>query len=186
MKTITPQLCQQIKLIIASGGVIAYPTEAVYGFGCDPFNRSATLRLKQLKQRDASKGFIVIGSRWSQIQALIGEVPLALMEKVFASWPGPVTWVFPASPAAPEWITDPENRIACRITSHPIAAEICDCLDAPLVSTSANVAGATPFRSAMDVEKHFATQIDLIVAGEVGGLELPTQILDVLTGARLR
>ena len=94
----TEDLQQAVK-ILQTGGLIAYPTEAVYGLGCDPFNRAAVSRLCALKKRDANAGFILIAANWKQIESLIetSKIPPEQMRKIQSTWLGPVTWVFPAS-----------------------------------------------------------------------------------------
>jgi len=168
------------------GDVIAYPTEAVYGLGCDPFNQAAVLRILALKQRDISRGLIIIGSKWEQIESLVTPLSSAKMTAILASWPGPITWVLPATKMAPKWITGDHNTIAVRITNHPTAYALCEALDSPIVSTSANPEGEPPARTVNEVKSYFSDQIKLIIPGNVGPLSSPTPIRDGETGAYLR
>jgi L-threonylcarbamoyladenylate synthase len=172
--------------IIKQGGIIAYPTEAVYGLGCDPFNEKATLRLLKLKQRSIDKGLILISSSWEQIKDLTLPIPEQNLQKILASWPGPITWVFPASKTVPSWIRGAHNSIALRVTNHPIAKAICEHYEKPIVSTSANIEGNTPARTYAEVINQFPEGIDFIIEGEVGELTKPTMIRDALTNTILR
>lgn len=177
---------QHAAQILREGGVIAYPTEAVFGLGCDPFNEKAVMHLLQLKNRHVDKGLILIASDWKQLELLVEYIAPDHLKKILATWPGPFTWVFPASVLVPEWIRGRHSTVAIRVTDHPIAKELCHSFGKPLVSTSANIEGHPPARKEEDVGKIFAEKIDLIVNGAVGGLAKPTEIRDALTGKVLR
>ena len=168
--------------ILSKGGVIAYPTEGVYGLGCDPFNEQAVKKLLALKERPIEKGLILIAANWQQIEALIQPLSSKQLEKIQATWPGPITWVFPASDKAPPWICGEHFSIALRITDHPIAHALCEAFDQPIVSTSANVANQPAATSMAEVQKYFADKDVFMVQGEVGLLQKPTPIRDALTG----
>jgi L-threonylcarbamoyladenylate synthase len=172
--------------ILQHGGVVAYPTEAVYGLGCDPMNPVAVEQLLQLKHRSVEKGLILIASAWEQVAAYTAPVSEQLLAQVYATWPGPVTWVFPAAASAPKWITGRHAGIAVRVTVHPVASELCRAFGGALVSTSANVDGQAPAMSAKEVGEIFSGQVDLIVEGEIGDLGKPTEIRDVVSGKVLR
>lgn len=83
--------------VVWGGGVIAYPTEAVYGLGCDPLERDAAARILAIKERDAAKGFILIAAHMEQLLPFLAPLDKIAHEKLQASWPGPVTWVVPAA-----------------------------------------------------------------------------------------
>ena len=108
------------------------------------------------------------------------------MAKVLATWPGPVTWLFPVTPKTPDWIRGEHATVAVRVTAHPIARALCSNFGRPIVSTSANTAGQIPARDADSVSKMFTTGVEVIVQGEVGGLLQPTEIRDAMTGKILR
>lgn len=176
---------EQAKSVIQTGGVIAYPTEAVYGLGCDPDNEAAVQQILQLKQRDVAQGVIVIAANWEQVADWVDAVPEERLQAVQASWPGPNTWLFPKSARVPAWISGAHDTVALRVTAHPIAHELCQ-HGGPLVSTSANPHGQAPARSAVEVDQYFGDGIAGIVAGELGGLSAPTAIRYALTGAVVR
>jgi len=167
-----------------SGDIIAYPTEAVYGLGCDPFNQTATTKLCQLKHRPRSKGLILIAADWSQVKTLTAPIPLERFDAITSTWPGPNTWVFPASNIAPAWITGDHNTIAIRITDHPTATALCRAFNGPLVSTSANLSDQAPATNIDVLHKTFPTTP--IVEGALGTLTKPTPIREALTGKLLR
>jgi len=173
------------KNIQKPGFVFAYPTEAVYGLGCNPFDEKALDRIRTLKQRAANQHFILIASNWEQITPLIQSLEESLLEPVKASWPGPITWVFPAASNIPETLKT-FNTIALRLTAHPIAKKLCDIAGHALVSTSANISGHPPCRTAQETQHIFGAQLDQIIPGNVELSQNPTPIRDVLTGEWLR
>lgn len=175
-----------IAQILHQGGIIAYPTEAVFGLGCDPFNEAAVLRLLKLKQREVNKGLILIAANYAQIAPLIAAVPKEILQKVRATWPGPHTWLLPASEKVPAWIKGEHASVALRVSAHKIVKAICEAFGGPLVSTSANVAANSPARTGKEVLQQFPHGIDLIVAGRVGALKNPTPIRDALSGEAVR
>ena len=173
--------------VLCRGGVIAYPTEAVFGLGCDPQNAIAVQRVLDLKQREADQGLLLIAADFAQVAPYIAaDCPPQALELAQASWPGPHTWVFPASERAPNWIVGNQRGIALRVTAHPIAAALCRAFESALVSTSANRHGVDPARTVTEVEREFSTLLDGIVAGDVGESKAPTTIRDAISGEWLR
>jgi L-threonylcarbamoyladenylate synthase len=171
---------------LRAGGVIAYPTEAVYGLGCDPFDPVAVARVFALKQRPSGQSVILIAADFPQVEKFIGEAPAAAIARARATWPGPHTWVFPRSAATPVWLVGDHAGIAVRVTAHTLAAKLCHAFGGALVSTSANRHGAAPARSAEQVRSAFGTEIEYILEGPTGGLEQPTQIRDAISGELFR
>ncbi len=171
---------------LKNGGVIAYPTEAVFGLGCDPFNENAVHQLLSLKHRSVEKGLILIAHDWLQIADLCAPVVETAFQRARSTWPGPVTWVFPASDKAPAWICGNHSSIALRITQHPLANALCAAFGGPLVSTSANIEGESPAKDIATVERYFGSDLSLILDGPLGDLLNPTPIKDVLTGEIFR
>lgn len=170
---------------LRDGVVLAYPTEAVYGLGCDPLNPDAVHRLLALKGRARHKGVILIAASVAQLRPFVAELDEAQWRRVTADWPGPVTWVLPAAPATPAWLTGGRDTIAVRVTAHPLAAALCRAAGMPLVSTSANVSGRPPARSSLQVRLR-CPGVDMILSGATGGLARPTEIRDLASGRQLR
>jgi len=168
------------------GAVVAYPTEAVYGFGCDPFDATAVANLFELKQRPPGQGVLLIAADFSQVEKFIGTVAEAAVTRARATWPGPHTWVFPRSAHTPAWLAGAHAGIALRVTAHPIAADLCRAFGGALVSTSANRHGEPPARTADEVRSAFGDQVAYILGGPVGGLERPTPIRDAVNGEVIR
>jgi len=170
------------------GGVVAYPTEAVFGLGCDPHDEGAFRRLFALKQRPPTQGVLLIAATFAQVEPFIdlAATPAQALDLARASWPGPHTWIFPRATATPPWIAGGHAGIALRVTAHPTAAALCRAFGGALVSTSANRHGAPPALSVDDVRRAFGDELDAILNGMVGGLERPTPIRDAISGAIVR
>lgn len=171
---------------LAAGGIVAYPTEAVWGLGCEPLNEHACLKLMLLKRRDPGKGVILIASDFEQLTPYLADVPQKKLNDALATWPGPATWIVPASVHVPRWITGGRDTLAVRVTSHPVASALCRAYGGALVSTSANVSGRPPARSALQVRARLEHGLAYILAGELGGRAAPTPIRDLMTGKLLR
>lgn len=174
--------------LLRRGGVVAYPTEAVWGLGCDPFNEAAVLRVLAIKQRDVAKGMILIAAERAQFDGLLDwdALPVERRAVVEATWPGPNTWIVPATTRVPRWITGAHAGVAVRVSAHPIVAALCKAFGGPLVSTSANRAGEPPALDCGQLDPALLALLDGVCEGETGGLAAPTPIRDALTGAVLR
>lgn len=171
---------------IREGGIIGYPTEGVFGLGCDPTNMTALRRLINLKQRDDDKGLIIIAACRKQLEPFIAPVDGSIDEKLNASWPGPVTWILQSSASADALLTGNRNTVATRVTSHAAAAELCIKCNHAIVSTSANLSGQLAATRATEVLDYFGQQIDYLLDLHVGDLDKPTPIFDGKTGKQLR
>ncbi|EFE97399.1 L-threonylcarbamoyladenylate synthase type 1 TsaC [Serratia odorifera] len=167
--------------------VIAYPTEAVFGLGCDPDSEQALRELLALKQRPWEKGLILIAAEYDQLLPYIADSQLSESQRaaIFASWPGPVTWVIPAKPTTSTLLTGHFNSLAVRVSDHPLVQQLCREFGKPLVSTSANLSGQEPCRSANEVLQQFGAAFP-VLAGNVGGRLNPSEIRDALTGEQIR
>lgn len=176
---------QAVRHIVA-GGIIAYPTEAVYGLGCDPFNQQAVENLLALKQRDWRKGLILIAANYEQLRPLLQPLTSEIQQRVFATWPGHVTWLLPAKPEVPQWLRGHSDKLAVRITAHPIAATLCQHWQFPLVSTSANISQHKAATTVLQVRRIFNNSLTYIVPGYVGKHSKPSEIRDALTNTLLR
>ena len=174
---------------LAGGGLVACPTEGVYGLSCDPRFDSALERLVRLKRRQLAAGFILIAADEEQLLPWIlwsSSIDASRAAKIRASWPGPVTWVMPARPGSSKFVTGGRDSIAVRVTAHPRASELCRLYGAALISTSANLSGGEACVNAAQTRKLFSPQLNGVLEGAVGGLEGPTPLYNALDGTRLR
>ncbi|AFH94156.1 MULTISPECIES: L-threonylcarbamoyladenylate synthase type 1 TsaC [Providencia] len=182
----TPAI-ENIIVSLNKGEVIAYPTEAVFGLGCDPDSEQAVNKLLELKQRPWEKGLILIADNYEQLKDYVDDSQLTDEQKqtMFASWPGPVTWVIPAKSSTPKWLTGRFDTLAVRVTDHGLVKELCREYGKPLVSTSANLSGQEPCRTTNEVLEQFKGSIP-VLDGMVGGRQNPSEIRDAKTGQLYR
>lgn len=172
--------------LMRAGAVIAYPTEAVYGLGCDPNNEQAVRHLLSLKQRSPDAGLILISDDFRRFEPFISVVPEHLLQRALSTWPGPSTWLFPRAPNVPDWLAGKHPSIALRVTDHPVCRELCSLFGGAIVSTSANLSGQAASRSRQEVASCFPDGLAGIVEGELGGRELPSEIRDLASGQLIR
>lgn len=181
----TWQLGEAVRTLDA-GGIIAYPTEAVYGLGCNPLDARAVMRLLDLKHRPLDSGLILVAARFSQLQPYLGSLPSKQRKQVRSSWPGPFTWLWPARPEVPDWLRGTHDTLAVRVSDHPIVSALCERWEGAIVSTSANPHGLRPARTPLRVRKYFADAVDFILHGPLGGQIRPTQIRRAVDGRTVR
>ena len=172
--------------VVRRGGLIAYPTEAVYGLGCDPRNEMAVRRLLTLKRRPMHKGLILIAADFSQLAPFLQPLTPAERERLDATWPGPHTWLIPARNETPRWLRGRHDTLAVRVTAHPLAAALCRACGHPLVSTSANRSGRPPARTALAVRRQLGRDLDALLPGPTGGAAQPTTIRHLRSGRIVR
>jgi len=171
---------------LRDGAVVAYPTEAVYGLGCDPANESAVRHLLTLKGRPEEAGLILIADDFDRFEPFIRPQESRLTEQAMATWPGPVTWLFPRGETVPGWLTGKHQTMAIRVTDHPVCRELCAAFGGAIVSTSANPRQRAPAISTEQVEAYFGSALCGTVAGELGKKGRPSEIRDLVTGRVLR
>lgn len=176
---------QRVARVVRQGGVIAYPTEAVWGLGCDPWDEAAVLRLLALKNRSPDKGLILVADTIRQFDFILDDLPEAWLNRLASTWPGPNTWLVPHRGLLPDWITGVHDSVALRVSDHPLVGELC-ALTGPLVSTSANPAGRPSATSALRVRQYFPDQLDAILTGPLGGRRNPSLIRDLVSGRVVR
>lgn len=170
---------------LQQGRIIAYPTESVYGLGCDPFNEAAALQLLALKQRPIHKGLILIASDFSQLAPFVNP-SASMLKRILPTWPAPITWVVPAQSWVPEYLKGQHESLAIRVSAHPIVQQLCTQFDGAIISTSANISQQAPARSALAVRQHFSAKEVFVLAGETNQLQQPTAIYNALDGRCLR
>ena len=175
---------QRAAQLLHAGSVIAYPTEAVWGLGCDPHNENAINQLLELKGRPANKGLILIASSVNQIANILDQLSARDRKKVIATWPGPVTWVLPHFGTVSPLVSGGRDTVAVRVTAHPLASALSESFGGALISTSANPTGFAPAKTRLRIAQYFGAELP-VVNGELGGLDKPTMIR-TLDGKLLR
>jgi len=181
-----PEILNEAIATIRQGGVIAYPTEGVYGLGCDANNQAALNKILAIKQRPMEKGMICLAADWQAFADWITKIPSERQKEIAASWPGAITWLCPATTKVPALVKGNSNKVAIRISAHPIAHALCQQSETLIVSTSANLTGHPPCRSAAEVSAQLGDKIDYLIDGPLGGRQTPTPIRDALSGEYLR
>jgi len=176
---------QQAAQDVRAGAVIAYPTEAVWGLGCDPWDAEAVFRLLAIKNRPVEKGLILIADNIRQFDFLFEDFPELWIDRMASTWPGPNTWLVPHQGLLPDWITGGRDTVALRVSDHPQVRELC-ALTGPLVSTSANPTGRPAARSRLRIEQYFHGQLDAVLGGALGGRRNPSVIRDLVTAEVVR
>lgn len=171
---------------IATGGVIAYPTEACFGIGCDPANETAVARVAKIKNRPRGMGLILIADCVEKLLPYIALDRESMLDDAMASWPGPYTWIFPATNRMPPGLRTVNNTVAVRVTAHQGAAQLSRVAARAIVSTSANRHGHRPIREYFNVQRHLGDMLDFIVRGPLGTQQKPTRITDAVSGKVLR
>ena len=149
--------------ILASGGIIAYPTETFYGLGADATNEKAIQKIFAIKGRDFKNPVSLIISQTDDIYPLVQDVPQTAKTLIAAFWPGALTIVFFAANKVSPLLTAGSGKIALRVSSHPGARGIVQKLKRPLTATSANLTGAPECVSAADVALQLGDKIDTII-----------------------
>lgn len=174
-----------LRSYLRRGGVIAYPTESCFGLGCEPRNRRAVQRLLRIKGRPERKGLILIAGKLNQLKPYLAPLTSAQVKALHEKWPGPHTWLVPASHNCPFWLTGRHSTLAVRVTAHPEAAKLCNDTGMALVSTSANRSGQMPAKTAKECARLFGNQVK-IIPGRVGKRRRPSTIQDFVTGKIIR
>ncbi len=171
---------------LSGEGVIATPTEAVWGLSCDPYSERAVRALLALKRRPLSKGLILVAAEIEQLEFLLADLPQQDQKRLQESWPGPVTWLVPHRCRLPAWIHGEHDTVAVRVSDHPVLRALCLCWGGALVSTSANPGGSQPARAAFQVRRYFGDELDGILPGAIGQSARPTSIRDLSSGELIR
>ncbi|MFL0800987.1 MAG: threonylcarbamoyl-AMP synthase [Agarilytica sp.] len=171
---------------LAQGEVIAYPTEAVWGLGCDPFNHQAVSKILALKSRPEKKGLILVAAKIAHFEFLLDGLQPDRREMLEMSWPGHTTWLVPHKHRVPHILSGQHDTIALRVSEHPIIQGLCNYFGGPIVSTSANPQGLRPATSQFKARHYFAKKRVIFAPGQVGAASKPSKIVDLTTGTVIR
>jgi L-threonylcarbamoyladenylate synthase len=175
MKSGPSQAARSLAAFLKHGGVIAYPTESCYGFGCDPANRRAVQRILKLKQRPQKKGLILIASGYQQVARYLQPLTLAEQHKLQADGAQAITYLMPVKPSCPRWLRGAHDTLAVRMTAHPFAQNLCRSAGSALVSTSANLGGQRAVKTYAECQRMFGKKV-WVLRGRVGKRKRPSTI----------
>lgn len=177
------RLINQVVDVLKKGGVICYPTDTMYGIGCDIFNKKAVQRIYQIKQRPKKKPFSFMCSSLTNISEYghVSNTAYRLMRK---NLPGSYTFVLPGTKLVPKVMLTKQKTVGIRVPDHPICLSLIKHLDNPILNTSAaresEEGGTTEVIDAYDAEQLFGKQVDLIIdGGEV--YPHPSSVISLLT-----
>ena len=176
---------------LTQGQVLAYPTEAVWGLGCDPYNEQAFNEILRLKQRPIEKGVILLAGQLNQVEHLLEQLDADIRQQVIATWTNPTpsdratTWLLPADEHIPQWIKGNHPQVAVRVTNHPLCQNLCEAFGGFIVSTSANPAGLEPARSIEHAQTYFKDELNYL-SGNLGACQQPSRIIDAVSGQIIR
>jgi L-threonylcarbamoyladenylate synthase len=170
--------------IIRNGGIIAYPTDTIYGLGCDPYNACAVDSINRLKQRPLNKQFILLAGHIDQIKPLV--VINEEQENLIAQTSVPTSWIASASQQTPAWLTDKQNTLTVRISSNDTVKKLCDTLGHAIISTSANPSGKTPARNSIELHKYFHNTVHKILASHQILTARPSKIIRLCDNCVIR
>jgi L-threonylcarbamoyladenylate synthase len=172
--------------VLRRGGIIAYPTEGVWGLGCLPWNETGVRRILEIKQRPESKGLIIVAASISQLTEHLEGLAQEQLDVMEQSWPGPISWLVPDNGTAPRWIVGDHDTVALRVSAHPVIQTICSQVKSALISTSANLAGKAPARTELQIRRRFGDLLDYVYPGELGQAGGPTEIRHLLANVVVR
>ena len=170
---------------LKSGEVIGYPTEAVYGIGCDPWNQSSVEKIAKIKGRERRQTFLMVASSIDQLTDLIDISRLS--PQVTSSWPGHTTWLIKAKENVPYWLQDEQtNKVGVRVSNHPLVRELCNEYGKPIISTSANISGKEEIKNQQEFIRTFSSDINYLVDGDLGDYDKASMIIDMETNKKIR
>jgi L-threonylcarbamoyladenylate synthase len=177
-----------LRHFLKTGGVIAYPTEAVFGLGCDPTNRQAVQKILRIKSRPQHKGLILVADCFSRLESFVAPLnqsQLHTMQKTWGNPQKPHTWIVPAAKHCPKWLTGRHQSIAIRVSNHPYTAKLCKDIGMALVSTSANQSGHQAAKTYKQCRQFFEAQVQALT-GKTAGAKKPSTIQDLMTQKIIR
>ena len=161
--------------IVKAGGVIAYPTDTIYGLGCDPYNAEAVEQLSNIKSRSPGKNFILLAGHIEQIESLIELTED--QKKQILQVTQPTSWVIKAGPSTPDWLLSKDQTITVRLSKHRDVQKLCHILGHTITSTSANLSGLHPARNALELHQRFHSTVDIILANQKKLTASPSKII---------
>ena len=170
---------------LSSGDVVAVPAEAVWGLSCDPWCLDAVEALCAMKRRALNKGLIVVSWTPHHFEPLLQALPAEARQECLDSWPAPITWIVPNHGYFPPWVTGDSDEVAIRVTTAPALVALSRAFNGPVVSTSANAAGALPARHGFQVTRYFGEKLKKL-PGTVDLMAKPSTIKRITTGDVLR
>ncbi len=165
--------------ILSNGGLVAFPTETVYGLGADSFNEEAVIKVFKVKRRPLSDALIVHIADYGMLNGVVREFneDAELLARRF--WPGPLTIIMERDPNLPKVVTGGSGKVGVRWPAHPVAEELIKYFGKPLVAPSANTSGRPSPTTADDVASDLNDLIDLIIDGGETPIGIESTVIDL-------
>ena len=165
--------------VLQEGGIVAYPTDTVYGLGADMECLAAVRRIIELKGRSVDMGLPLLLSDTEDLERVAGELTEMVWLLAQRFWPGPLTLVVQRTKLVPDIVTGGRNTVAVRVPDHPVPRALASGLGGPITGTSANVSGRSPTATAEQVRQQLGATVDLVIDGGPQPVALESTILDV-------
>jgi len=165
--------------LLATGGLVAFPTDTVYGVGAHALNADAVERLYMTKKRPRDRAIPVLLASAADLALAAHDVPPIALRLADAFWPGALTLVLPRQPALPAVLTAGGDSVAIRVPDHPVARALIAALAAPLAATSANLSGQPSPITAQEAVGQLGEHVDLILDGGPCPGGVPSTVLDL-------
>ena len=175
-------LLRKAEDVLIKGGVIAYPTDTVYGLGANAMNEEAVRKIFLFKKRDESKPLLLVVSKEFNLKEIVTEVSPQAVKLIKAFWPGPLTIIFKASNTLSSFLTGGTGKIGVRVPDNAIVLRLLSICRFPITSTSANPSGMEEAKTAEQVKNYFPGKIDLIINGGESHQNLPSTIVEIEKG----
>ena len=169
-------------VILQNGGIIVYPTETVYGIGCDPLNEDACMRIQLLKNREEPKPMLLLAYSLAQVEEMAGPLTDNSHKLAQKFWPGPLTVIIKPRTNLPEHLTGFSGGVAFRVTSHPGASALARKFARPITSTSANISRQQPVITYEKALKEFGNKADMVIESSRDLSGKPSTVVDFTSG----
>jgi L-threonylcarbamoyladenylate synthase len=177
-----PEVVRETAEVLLRGGIVAFPTDTLYGLSCALMDPSAVEFLHRLKRRPPKLSVISLVAEPDDIDPLVEDIPEVAIDLMARFWPGPLSIIFRASPLVPERVQGEGGTVALRVPKHALSHELLRAVGGPVVSSSANVSGQPPARDAAEVVRAFGNQLDVVLDGGPATSTEPTTLVDVSRG----
>ena len=174
-----------LKGLFLQDKVFAYPTEGVWGLGCNPFSEKAVNKLINLKKRPKNKGIIVLAGSLQQLLPFTQHLSEKLKKRMNSKWPGPHTWLVPSSSETPKWLLGPTGLLALRLSNHKTVKELTKSLNMPICSTSEKISRKKPAKDSEEIRTFCYDKVHRI-EGKLDSLKKPTPVQNLESKEWLR
>ena len=179
LKRVSRRVIDESAKIVKSGGVILYPTETIYGLGCNAYNEEAIVRIFSIKRRPETKPLLVLVNNFAMLKTLVEEIPPLAAKLMKHFWPGSLTLIFQACQDVSSLITAGSRKIGVRIPNNNFCLKLISGCRVPIVSTSANISGQRQNQNIGSLKDQFVDQVDLLLDAGTLPKSLSSTVVDI-------